>query len=82
MWVNMPAVHTIVFKRHKTQAVRLAKAVALPEVITKIDIVAIDNTRIIPPAGGSWSQWFDSAGVLDDFMPLRDQPTDQQRESF
>jgi len=80
--VNMSAVHTTVFKSNKTQAVRLPKAVALPESITKVDIVAIGNTRIISPAGESWAQWFDSVGVSDDFMQHREQPDDQQREAL
>jgi antitoxin VapB len=45
--------HTTVFKSNKTQAIRLTKAVALPDSITKVDIVAIGNTRIITPAGES-----------------------------
>ena len=78
----MTTIHTTVFKNNKTQAVRLPKAVALPEAIKKVDIVAIGNTRIITPAGESWDQWFDSRGVSDDFMPERDQPADQEREAL
>jgi len=78
----MSAVHTTVFKSNQTQAVRLPKAVALPESVTKVDIVAVGNTRIITPAGESWNQWFAAEGVSDDFMMERDQPADQERESF
>ncbi len=78
----MTTIHTTVFKSNKTQAVRLPKAVALPDAIKKVDIVAVGNTRIITPAGESWDQWFDSLGVSDDLMLDRDQPTDQEREAF
>ena len=78
----MSTSHTTVFKSNKTQAVRLPKAVALPDSITKVDIVAIGNTRIITPAGESWDQWFDSPGVSADFMLSREQPADQEREAL
>ncbi len=78
----MTAIHTTVFKSNKTQAVRLPKAIALPDTIKKVDIVAVGNTRIITPAGESWDQWFDGRGVSDDFMLDRDQPTDQEREAL
>jgi antitoxin VapB len=82
MEVMMKSVSTTVFKSNKTQAVRLPKAVALPESIKKVEIVAVGNTRIITPAGESWDYWFDGPGVSDDFMNERDQPADQQREPF
>jgi len=78
----MKSANTTVFKSNQTQAVRLPKAVALPESIKKVEIVAIGNTRIITPAGESWDCWFDGVGVSGDFMNDRDQPADQQRESF
>jgi len=78
----MKSVNTTVFKSNQTQAVRLPKAVALPESIKKVKIVAVGNTRIITPADESWDYWFDGPGVSDDFMNERDQPADQQRESF
>lgn len=78
----MTTVHTKVFKSNQSQAVRLPKPVALPEDIREVDIVAIGNTRIITPAGKSWDDWFDGPGVSDDFMVAREQPADQERESF
>lgn len=74
--------HTKVFKSNKSQAVRLPKPVALPEGIVEIEIVAVGNMRIITPAGSSWDEWFNSAGVSSDFMTTRDQPADQSRESL
>ena len=78
----MSYTHTTVFKSNKTQAVRLPKAVALPDSITKVDIIAVGNTRIITPAGESWDQWFDGPSVSDDFMLNREQPDDQEREEL
>jgi len=78
----MPSIQTKVFKSNKSQAVRLPKAVALPESISVVDIVAVGNTRIITPAGESWDVWFDSQGVSADFMESREQPVDQHREDF
>ena len=78
----MTTAHTKVFKSNRSQAVRLPKDVALPEYVSKVDIVAIGNKRIITPAGSSWDDWFDGPQVSDDFMLQRDQPADQERESF
>jgi len=78
----MKSANTTLFKSNQTQAVRLPKSVALPESVKRVEIVAIGNTRIITPAGDSWDYWFDSAGVSEDFMNDRDQPQDQQRDSF
>jgi antitoxin VapB len=80
--LSVATAHTKVFKSNRSQAVRLPKDVALPEYITKVDIVAIGNKRIITPAGSSWDDWFDGPQVSDDFMLERDQPADQERESF
>ncbi len=71
-----------VFKSNKSQALRLPKAVALPDSVKRVDVVAIGSTRIITPEGSSWQQWFDSAPVSDDFMVERDQPVQQPRESL
>ena len=73
---------TTVFLRNRSQAVRLPKAVALPEDVKKVEIIAIGRTRIITPAGESWDSWFDGENVSADFMDIRDQPAMQERESF
>ncbi len=44
---------TTVFLSNRSQAVRLPKAVALPEDVKKVEIIAIGRTRIITPAGES-----------------------------
>ncbi|EOZ5867734.1 toxin-antitoxin system antitoxin VapB [Escherichia coli] len=73
---------TTVFLSNRSQAVRLPKAVALPEDVQKVEIIAIGRTRIITPAGESWDSWFDGENVSADFMDIRDQPAMQERESF
>lgn len=71
-----------VFKSNTSQAVRLPKPVALPESVKRVDIIPLGRARLIVPAGEGWDSWFDGEGVTDDFMNLRDQPKDQERESF
>lgn len=71
-----------VFKSNTSQAVRLPRAVALPESVKQVDIVPIGRSRLITPAGESWDSWFSSEGVTADFLDSRDQPSDQQRNGF
>lgn len=71
-----------VFTSNRTQAVRLPKAIALPEGIKKVDVIAVGQTRIITPAGSSWDSWFEGPSVTADFMSDREQPAEQQREGF
>ena len=47
----MPIVKTRIFKNNTCQAIRLSKAIALPESIEEVEIVAIGNCRIITPVG-------------------------------
>jgi antitoxin VapB len=78
----MPSIQTKLFKSNKSQAVRLPKAIAFPDSVTDVEIVAIGNKRIITPAAHSWDDWFESPGVSDDFMTERLQPEDQMRENL
>ena len=73
---------TTLFRSNTSQAVRLPKALELPESVKKVSVTAIGNTRIIAPVGEAWAVWFDAAGVTADFMDERNQPVDQQREVF
>ncbi len=70
-----------VFKSNKSQAIRLPKAVALPDDIKRVDVIAVGKTRIITPEGTSWNEWFasETATVSDDFMSEREQPAEQER---
>lgn len=69
----------IVFQSNRSQAIRLPNAVALPEGVKRVDIVALGRTRVITPAGESWDSWFDGKGVTTDFIAQREQPADQER---
>ena len=71
-----------VFKSNKSQAVRLPKTVSLPESVKEVDIICVGRTRLIAPAGELWESWFNEPGVSDDFMETRDQPADQERDTF
>lgn len=71
-----------IFQSNRSQAIRLPKAVALPEDVKRVDIVVVGRTRIISPAGESWDTWFDGEGVTADFMTEREQPAEQEREGF
>ena len=54
---------TTVFLSNRSQAVRLPKAVALPEDVKRVEIIAVGRTRIITTAGESWDSWFDGEDV-------------------
>jgi antitoxin VapB len=58
---------TTLFKSNRSQAVRLPKAVALPDDVKQVEIVALGRTRIITPAGEAWDSWFDGESVSPDF---------------
>lgn len=69
-----------IFQSNRSQAVRLPKAVALPDDVRRVDVIAIGRTRILTPVGEAWDSWFDGSGVSADFMAKRKQPADQKRE--
>jgi antitoxin VapB len=71
-----------VFKSNRSQAVRLPKAVALPDGVTRVDIVAIGRTRILVPVGETWDSWFSGESVTEDFLVTREQPENQEREAL
>jgi antitoxin VapB len=68
-----------VFYNNKTQAVRLPKAVALPERVRRVDIIKQGHGRLIVPEGNMWDAFFDAVPVFDDFMSERNQPDMQER---
>lgn len=69
-----------VFKSNKTQAVRLPKAVALPEHVKKVEIITQGSARLILPAGGTWADFFAGPRLDDDFLNARNQPLPQRRD--
>jgi antitoxin VapB len=75
----MSQVQTRLFKSNQSQAVRLPKAVALPESVQEITIIRQGKGRLIVPIENAWDDWFNAAGVSDDFMSERTQEADQHR---
>jgi antitoxin VapB len=73
--------HSTVFKSNKTQAVRLPKAVALPDHVTRVNIIRQGNKRLIVPAGGTWADFFAGPRLDDDFLSDRNQPAPQKRKA-
>jgi len=71
-----------VFKSNTSQAVRIPRALALPETVKQVDIIRLGRARLIAPAGEAWDSWFEGEGVSDDFMCEREQPEIQEREAF
>lgn len=71
-----------IFMSNRSQAVRLPKALALPENVKHVEVTAIGQIRIITPVDATWDSWFDDPGVSADFMQEREQPTEQKREAF
>jgi antitoxin VapB len=73
-------VTTTVFHSNRTQAVRLPKAVALPDDVREVEVVAVGDARVIVPARRRWEFWFaHGLEVSTDFMSHRDQPEAQER---
>jgi antitoxin VapB len=71
-----------VFSNNKTQAVRLPKAVALPETVKRVEIIKQGRARLIVPEGNAWDAFFDALPVSDDYMSEREQPDIQEREEM
>ena len=70
-----------VFMTNRSQAVRLPKAVAFPEGVRAVEIIAVGDSRIITPLGRRWSDFFlHGPRVSDDFMTERDDPPPEERE--
>ena len=62
-------VKTSIFMSNKTQAVRLPKAVAFPDGVGEVEIIAIGHTRILSPVGHRWDDFFAKKNrVSDDFV--------------
>ena len=71
---------TRLFQTHRTQAVRLPKAVAFPEDVEEVEVLVIGEARLIVPKGRRWSTFFaDGPFAETDFMADRAQPRQQER---
>ncbi len=71
-----------IFKNNKSQAVRLPRAVSLPDTVKEVDIICLGRSRLITPAGEAWGSWFEGEGVTDDFMNECEQTGSRERETF
>jgi antitoxin VapB len=67
-----------VFKLNRSQAVRLPKAVAFPDDITKVIIRRVGGSLVISPPNRYWRDFFDHEANPD--FPERDQPPVQERD--
>ena len=73
---------TTLFKSNKTQAVRLPKDVAFSEDVKEVEVLVVGESRIITPAKTCWASWFSGEPASDDFMVVREQPQEQEREQL
>jgi antitoxin VapB len=74
-----------IFTSNRSQAVRLPKAVALPDGVRQVEIVKLGRSRLISPAAHSWDEFCDSGdgpAVSDGFLREREQAPAQEREGF
>jgi antitoxin VapB len=78
-----PMTSSTLFTSHRSQAVRLPKAVAFPGDVRQVDILTIGHARLIVPAGRRWDDLFDNGPRLSaDFPAERIQPPAETREPF
>ncbi len=76
-------VRTTVFRNNKTQAVRLPKAVALPDDVREVDVRVVGRARVIEPVATGWDEWFDHGLRVDaDFLADRSQGSPDEREAL
>ena len=74
--------HATVLTIDKSQAIRLPKAVALPENVKRVRIIKLGQARLITPADAVWDSFFDGPRASGDFMSERAQPPMQEREGL
>jgi antitoxin VapB len=73
--------NSTIFITHRSQAVRLPKAVAFPPEVREVEILVVGDTRVIVPLGKRWDDFFlNGPPVTDDFMTQRKQPDAEERE--
>lgn len=75
-------IKSTVFYSNRTQAVRIPKALAFPDHIKKVEVLAVGNALVIYPQGASWRTFFKGDRATSDFMATRDQPEQQVREGL
>lgn len=73
---------TTVFRNNRTQAVRLPKALELPEGVREVEIRAVGRTRVIEPAGSGWEGWFEHGERAESAFPDREQGVADERPAL
>lgn len=76
------ATGTKIFKSNQSQAVRLPRAVAFPEGVTEVEIVAIGASRVISPIGHRWDSFFGRSDRPSDDFGRADQGSVEEREQL
>ena len=72
-----------VFKRNRTQPVRLPAEAKFPESVKKILVKTFGKDRIISSMGNTWDSFsLSEENVSNDFMTERAQQTQSERGSF
>jgi antitoxin VapB len=71
---------TTIFKSNQTQAVRLPKAVAFPDDVREVEIIAIGDSRLICPVGHRWDTFFDGKPKVSNDFSRGDQGVAEERE--
>lgn len=72
---------TTLFRTNRTQAVRLAKDVALPDSVTEVEVTVIGDARVIIPIRADWYDWWSNGiAVTVDYLTERAQPEAQERD--
>jgi len=72
-----------VFVNNRTQAVRLPAELRFPENVKKVTVRAVGKERVIAPLMNTWDSFFiDYESVTDDFMTVRAEQAQQERETF
>ena len=70
---------TTLFLSHRTQAVRLPRAVAFGDGVREVVVMQDGPRRIIAPADATWDDFFEAAGVD---LGERQQPEAQERDAL
>lgn len=74
---------TSVFTTNRSQIIRLAGGVRLPEGVKHVEIRVRGVERVIAPVGHGWDSCFiDGPMPADDFMDTRASQQQPERESF
>ena len=70
-----------IFLNNRSQAVRLPKAVAFPDNVSKVHVDVVGDTRVLTPIPTTFSEWLAQPHYFDpDFMSTREQGGYENRD--